>query len=113
MSADEIAKVYAALPQYSPSVVPAGTYPSMTTAYPTVGYFNFVVAGKALPDDLVYAIVKVFYANHDRMVKAVPAAREGVVENAKRVTLIPYHPGAVRYYREIGAELPAALAGAQ
>ena len=46
------------------------------------------------------------------MVKAVPSAREGVVENLKRNTFIPYHPGAVRYYREIGIEIPADLVAA-
>ena len=59
----------------------------------------------------MYAIVKAFYANHDRMVKAIPAARDSVVGNLNRNTFIPYHPGAVRYYREIGIKIPAVLAG--
>ena len=71
------------------------------------------MVSKDLPDDLVYAIVKAFYANHDRMVKAVPAARDSVVANLNRNTFIPYHPGAVRYYREIGITIPAALTVAQ
>jgi TRAP transporter TAXI family solute receptor len=107
LKADEIAKLRAAIPESSASEVPAGTYPSMTTAYSTVGFFNFVVASKDLPDDLVYTIVKAFYANHDQLTKAIPAARASVVENVKRVTVLPYHPGAVRYYREIGVEIPA------
>ena len=109
MSADEIVKLCTAMPELSPSVVPAGTYPSMSTDYTTVGFFNFVVAGKDLPDDLVYAITKAFYANHDRLAKAIPAARESVAENAKRITVLPYHPGAARYYREIGVVIPAGL----
>jgi TRAP transporter TAXI family solute receptor len=109
MSADEITKLCTAMPELSPSVVPAGTYPSMTTDYTTVGFFNFVVASKDLPDDLVYAIVKAFYANYDGLVKAVPAARESVAENAKSIPVIPFHPGALRYYRELGVEIPAGL----
>ena len=97
----------------SPSVVPAGSYPSLTADYKTIGLFNFGIASKDLPDDLVYAIVKAFYANHDRLVEANPAARESVVENLDRNTFIPYHPGAIRYYREIGVELPAALVSAR
>src|SRR5882672_5982497 len=102
LSADEIAKLCTALPQFSPSVVPAGTYPSMTTDYMTVGWFNFVVASKDLPDDLVHAISKAYYANHDRMVKAHTSARESIVKNLNRNTFLPFHPGAVRYYRENG-----------
>lgn len=113
LSADEIAKLCAAMPQFSPSVVPAGTYRSLTAPYTTAGWFNFVVASKDLPDDLVYAIVKAFYANHDRMVEAHASARESVVANLKRDTFIPFHPGAARYYREIGVEIPPALAAAQ
>jgi TRAP-type uncharacterized transport system substrate-binding protein len=50
-----------------------------------------------------------FYSNHDWPVEANPAAWESVFENPGRNTLHPYHPGAVRYYREIGVELPADL----
>ena len=79
----------------------------------TVGFFSFVVAGKDLPEDLVYAIVKAFCANHERKVQAQASARESVVANLNRNTFIPYHPGAARYYREIEVEIPAALASAQ
>ena len=101
------------MPELGVSVVPPGTYASLKTEYKTVGLFNFGVASKDLPDDLVYAVVKAFYANHDRLVKATPAARESVAANLNRNTFIPYHPGAVRYYREIGIKIPAALAVAQ
>jgi TRAP transporter TAXI family solute receptor len=109
LGADEIAELRKAMPELSSSVVPAVSYPSLKTDYKTIGLYNFGVGSKDLPDDLVYAIVTAFYANHDRMVKAVPAARESVVGNLGRNTFIPYHPGAVRYYREIGVEIPADL----
>ena len=112
-SPKEIATLRKAMPELGVSVVPTGTYPSLKTEYKTVGLFNFGVASKDLPDDLVYAVVKAFYANHDRLVKATPAARESVAANLNRNTFIPYHPGAVRYYREIGTKIPAALAAAQ
>ncbi len=44
------------------------------------------------------------------MVKAIPTARDSVGANLDRNTFIPYHPGAVRYYREIGIRIPAVLA---
>jgi TRAP-type uncharacterized transport system substrate-binding protein len=54
-------------------------------------------------------VLGTFYSNRDRLVEANPAARESIVENSDRNTFIPYHPGAVRYYREIGVELAADL----
>jgi TRAP transporter TAXI family solute receptor len=113
LNAGEIAKLRTALPEFTPSVVPAGTYPSLKSDYTTVGLFTFAVASKDLPDDLVYAIVKAFYANHGRMVQAHASARESVVANLNHNTFIPYHPGAIRYYREIGVDIPADLAAAQ
>ena len=106
----EIATIRKAMPEFGVAVVPAGTYPSLPADYKTIGMSVFGVASKDLPDDLVYAIVKAFYANHDRLVKAHVTARESVVENAKLITVIPFHPGAARYYREIGVEIPDALA---
>jgi uncharacterized protein len=113
LSADEITKLRNAMPEFSSSVVPAGSYPSLTADYQTIGLFNFGVASKDLPDDLVYAIVKAFFANHERLMEANPAARESVVANLDRNTFIPYHPGAARYYREVGVALPADLVSAR
>jgi TRAP transporter TAXI family solute receptor len=109
----EIAALRDAMPELGISVVSAGTYPSLAADYKTVGLFNFAVASKDLPDDLAYAIVKAFYANHDRMVAVHKSAQESIVDNLKRNDFLPYHPGAVRYYREIGAAIPADLANSQ
>ena len=110
LTPSEFVTLRRAMPELSPTVMPAGTYPSQTEDYKTIGYFNLAVASKDLPDDLVYAIVKAFFANHDRMIKASATARESVAENAKLIAVIPFHPGALRYYREIGVEIPAGLA---
>jgi TRAP transporter TAXI family solute receptor len=109
LTPSEIDTLRKAMPELSATVMPAGTYPSQTEDYKTIGYFNIAVASKDLPDDLVYTIVKAFFANHDRMIKASSPARESVAENAKLITVIPFHPGAARYYREIGVEVPAGL----
>jgi TRAP transporter TAXI family solute receptor len=110
LTPNEIDTVHKAIPELGATVMPAGTYPSQTEDYKTIGYFNFAVAHKDLPDDLVYAIVKAFFASHERMIKVSSSARESVAENAKLITVVPFHPGAARYYREIGVELPKGLA---
>jgi TRAP-type uncharacterized transport system substrate-binding protein len=43
------------------------------------------------------------------MVKGHAAAKETVVENWNRNTFLPFHPGAVRYYKEKGIDIPAKL----
>jgi len=110
---EEIAKLREAMPELGVSVIPARTYPSLKSEYTTIGLFNFAVASKDLPADLVYEIVKAFYAGHDRMVKAHPAASESVIANLKRNEFLPYHPGAVRYYGENGINLPTSLSASE
>jgi TRAP transporter TAXI family solute receptor len=110
-SPDQIARVRKELPEISPSLVPAGTYPSLTTDYHTFGIYQFVVVNEDLPDDLVYKIVKAVFEHHQELVDAHPAAKDTSPANVDRDTFLPFHPGAVRYYREIGVDMPAALAG--
>ena len=109
LSSAQIATLRQHLPELSLLTIPAGSYSSMTEDYHTVGLFNFAIANKDLPDDLVYRIVKSVYENHDQLVKAHPAAKETVAANVDRDSFLPFHPGAVRYYREIGISIPDAL----
>jgi TRAP-type uncharacterized transport system substrate-binding protein len=43
-------------------------------------------------------------------VKASPVASETIPQNVVKDTFLPFHPGAVRYYREIGINIPESLA---
>jgi TRAP transporter TAXI family solute receptor len=105
-SADQVAVIRKEMPEITPSTVPAGTYSSLTRDYQTMGLYNFAVAHKDLPDDLVYKIVKAVFDNHEELVKAQASAKETVPANIGRDTALPLHPGAERYYREIGIPIP-------
>jgi TRAP-type uncharacterized transport system substrate-binding protein len=45
-----------------------------------------------------------------RLVKATAAASDTLPQNAVKNNFLPFHPGAVRYYRENGIKIPDALA---
>ena len=106
---DEIVRLKAALPEISDSTIPKGTYRQLTADQKTVGVYNFAIAHKDVPHDLVYAIVKTVLENNAMMLRGHPAAKETVIGNWNRDTFLPFHPGAIRYYREKGIELPAKL----
>jgi hypothetical protein len=108
-TADEIQKLKAALPELSDSTIPKGTYKQQTEDHKTLGVYNFGIAHKDLPDDLVYEITKTVLENNAAMVKGHAAAKETLVENWNRNTFLPFHPGAVRYYKEKGIAIPAKL----
>jgi TRAP transporter TAXI family solute receptor len=105
----QLETLMAMMPELNASTLSRATYPSLTEDYLTVGLFNFVVAHKDLPEDLVYRAVKAVYDNHERLVRAHSAGRETIPANVSRDTFLPLHPGAVQYFREIGIALPAVL----
>ena len=108
---EELRKLKTALPELSDSVIPKGTYKQQTEDHKTVGVFNFGIAHKDLPDDLVYSITKAVLENNPQMVKGHAAAKETLLGNWNRNTFLPFHPGAVRYYKEKGLNVPANLVG--
>jgi uncharacterized protein len=98
LAASQVVALRLALPELGASVVPAGSYPSLTRHYQTVGLYNFVVAHRTLPDDLVYGIAEAVFANHDEMMLAHNAAADTVPANFTRNTILPFHDGAARWY---------------
>jgi uncharacterized protein len=102
LTSDQIAALRLAMPELTTSHIPAGTYPSLIRAYQTVGLYNFAVAHADLPDDLVFRVVKAAFENHEQMMEVHAAAAATVPANITRNSFLPLHPGAIRYYRQIG-----------
>jgi hypothetical protein len=99
-----------ATPDFGPAKIAAGTYRLLDKDYVTVGVPNFVIGRADLPDDLVHQLVKTVFENQPRLVKVTAAASETLPQNVVKDTFLPLHPGALRYYREIGIQIPDALA---
>ncbi len=107
---EEIAKIRKALPEFSESKIPKGFYKQQPADQKTIGLFNFAIANKDMSDDIAYLITKTILENNAAMVKGHPAAKETIAANATRNAFLPFHPGAVRYYKEKGIKLdPGAL----
>lgn len=78
-SQGQLAELRLAMPELTPSRIPAGMYPSLLRNYETVGLYNFAVAHADLPDDFVYQVVRAVFENQDEMIEAHPAAAETVL----------------------------------
>jgi hypothetical protein len=98
--ADVVAKVGDAA--YEPATIPANTYTGQTTDQPTVAIKNFLVSHEGVSADAVYAMTKVMFENLDTLVAAHNAAKGIHKESAVTGTAVTFHPGAQKYYREIG-----------
>jgi len=109
LSPEQIEAIRKAMPEFSPSKIAAGAYRSLDKDYVTIGVYNFAIGRADLPDDLVYQLVKAVFENQPRLVKANSAASDTLPQNVAKDTFLPFHPGAVRYYREIGISIPDSL----
>jgi len=98
--ADVVAKVGDAA--YQPSVIPANTYGGQTTDIPTAALANFLVTHSGVSDDLAYRMTKALYDNLGTLHAAHNAARVIQRDNAVKGMPVPLHPGAERYYKEVG-----------
>jgi uncharacterized protein len=110
LSPEQMDAIRKAIPEFGPAKIAAQTYRLLDKDYVTIGVPNFVIGNADLPEDLVYQLVKTVFDNQPRLVKAALAARDTLPQNVVKDTFLPFHPGAVRYYREIGINIPDALA---
>lgn len=91
--------------------IPADTYPTMSEDQPSVSMWNFAIANADLPESFVYAIVDTVMSQNDKMIGIHKAAVETLPENFDKNTFIPWHPGAVKWFRENGFDIRADLEG--
>ena len=98
--ADVISKIGDAA--YVSGTIPAGTYKGQNAPVPTASVVNFLVTHEGVSADVVYRMTKGMYQSLDQLAAAHAAAKGVKLENAARSMPIPLHPGAEKYYREVG-----------
>jgi TRAP transporter TAXI family solute receptor len=109
MSEEEVANAVELEPVFAPYSLRAGLYEGMDEAVSTVGIPNVLTVNTAMSEDLAYQITKLMFEEVQYLRDIHPAANDTTVEFALTSTPIPLHPGALRYYEEIGADIPARL----
>jgi TRAP transporter TAXI family solute receptor len=90
-------------PFYYPMVIPAGTYAGQDEDFPSLAFGSMhLIVNADMSEDLAYSITRAIYENREMVVARHAAGRSITADNVVRDTGTPFHPGAVRYYREIG-----------
>jgi TRAP transporter TAXI family solute receptor len=87
---------------YIAATIPAGTYDGQTEPVPTAAVVNFFVTHEGVPEETVYLMTKLLFENLPELVAAHRAAAAISVDTALNGMPIPLHPGAERYFREVG-----------
>ncbi len=96
---------------YSPTTIPAGIYGKDVGECQTFQDSTMLIANKDLSEDMVYAVMKTLWSKDgmEAMVTAAKTFEEMTLENAFRGASVPLHPGAVKFWKEQGKEIPAKL----
>lgn len=84
------------------AVIPANTYEGQTADVPTVSAKMVVIASDVMTEDEAYWVTKTLVENIDRVKKLHGSYAKLTPEAMATVPGVPLHPGAERYYREIG-----------
>ncbi|WPP01589.1 TAXI family TRAP transporter solute-binding subunit [Pseudomonas sp. HR96] len=99
------AEVVAAIdnPAYQALPIPAGTYDGQDADVPTVAISNILVSHSGVSDELAYQMTRLMFDNLPRLGSAHSAVKDIDVKHAAANLPIELHPGARRFYEEIGA----------
>jgi TRAP transporter TAXI family solute receptor len=109
LSADQAGLIQSKLPEVSIVDVPAGAGPDIG-AYTTWGFAVACSAGLDLDEETAYKIVKAVC--EDKTVQAAAMASvkgADFVEMTLKYATSPLHPGAIKYFKEVGAAIPDRL----
>ena len=89
---------------YNRAVIPGGVYKGIDKDVPTISSSTMIITNDAMSDDTAYKIVKILATNIDKVKSINAGAFKGFSPKfMASATVIPYHPGAAKYYREVGA----------
>jgi TRAP transporter TAXI family solute receptor len=110
---EQAAKADGGAELWTPYEIAAGTYPGQDEAVMTVAQPNFLATTADTPEEHVYLLTKTIYENLPFLQAIHPATNAMALENAIAGLPAPLHPGALRYYREQGLEIPERLVPAE
>lgn len=94
-------------PLYFSGVIPKGNYAGVDTDVPVAAATNLLVAHERMEEPLAYQITKVLLEQTPELVAVHKAAKEITLKSAVVGSPVPFHPGALRYYKEKGIKVPA------
>ena len=88
---------------YHNSPIPPSVYPGMEDTVTVVAVSNVLVVHEDMDEEIAYELTRVLFDHHDELAAVHPMAAVLSMETATAGSPIPFHDGALRYYREQGA----------
>ena len=101
-SDDVVSKALVTMPGLVKSKVPKGLYGVVNEELGTAGFLQQLIVDAGLSDELVYRITKLWWERIKDIREIAPGLDQADVKMAMEHATIPFHPGAIRYYKEVG-----------
>lgn len=98
-AADKICAKYG---YYTKTTIPAGTYKGTDTDTAALAIKATLAVSSKLDENTVYEMTKALFSNVNELANAHAKGKEVSAESAVTGVSVPFHPGAVKYYKEIG-----------
>ena len=102
---DETAKAQLVekFPFFTPITIPADKYKALKEDFKglSVGYMHLITHA-SVDEETVYKVTKTIYESRAKIVEIHPAGKAINEKNAVRQTGTPFHPGAIKYFKEAG-----------
>ncbi|MGR4066986.1 TAXI family TRAP transporter solute-binding subunit [Billgrantia sp. C5P2] len=109
LSDEEIANAQEQEPVFAAYELKAGMYDGMDEPVQTISIPNVLVVNADMDEELAYNLTKLLFERIDDLIAVHPAANDTTIEFTMGSTPVPLHPGAIRYYEEVDAEIPDKL----
>ena len=92
-----------------PYTIAAGTYPGQEKDINTIAQPNFLAVNASVDEEHVYMLTKTIFENLPFLQAIHKATKAMDVKKAMAGLPVPLHPGAARYYKEVGLDIPERL----
>lgn len=84
-------------------IIPKETYPGMTEPMPVIAVATILVCHEQMEEKMAYDIVKILIEHREELKLVHKEAAKITLENVVMGSSVPYHAGAIKYYKEKGA----------
>lgn len=105
----QLATIQGKYPIWNRYVIPAGTYPGQSADIKTISQPNFLAVHPDVSEKTVYLITKNMYENLPFLANIHKATKVMNIKKAIAGLPVPLHPGAAKYYKEVGIQIPKSL----
>jgi len=100
---EHAAKLAAAYPYYTTYPIPGGSYKGVDEDVQTVAIKATLICSPDLAEETVYNLTKAIFDNQAEIAAAHAKGQELSLEYATTGISVPFHPGAEKYFKEVGA----------